>query len=107
MAANVREANQADFDAVLAQNTVTLVDFWAAWCGPCRMVAPVVEAVADEMAGQAGFAKVDVDKNGALAQKFGVQSIPTLIIFKDGLEAERMVGARGKADILAAMRRWV
>lgn len=107
MAGNVREVNQADFDAAVKEKKVTLADFWAPWCGPCRMVAPVVESVAGELGEQAGFIKINVDDNQALAQKYGVMSIPTLIVFKDGEEAARMVGARGKADLVAAVKEWL
>lgn len=107
MAGTVREINAAGFDAALKENKVVLADFWAPWCGPCRMVAPQVEAVASRMDGQAGFVKINVDDNQALAQKFGVMSIPTLVIFKDGKEASRMVGAHGQADIESAVREWL
>lgn len=107
MAGKVREINTADFDAAVKEKKVTLVDFWAPWCGPCRMVAPQVEAVAEKLDGEAGFVKVNVDDNQALSQKYGVMSIPTLVVFKDGQEAARMVGARGQADIEAAVREWL
>ena len=103
----VREVNEKDFDLALQGANVALVDFWAPWCGPCRMVAPHVEAVAEKMEGKAAFFKVNVDDNGALAERYGVMSIPTLVIFKDGAEAARMVGARGREDIENAVRAWV
>ena len=76
-----------------------LVDFWAAWCGPCRMVAPVVEALAREFAGRALIVKLDVDANRITAQRYGVQSIPTLIYFRNGQEVDRVIGAQS-ADAL-------
>lgn len=87
-------------DEVLASSTPVLVDFWAAWCGPCRMVAPVLDEIAKEKAGSLTVAKVDVDANPATARDFQVVSIPTLILFKNGQAVRRIVGAKGKAALL-------
>lgn len=107
MDSKVREVSNDTFEQAVQGAKVTLVDFWAPWCGPCRMVAPHVEAVAEKMDGEAGFIKINIDDNPELAQRFGVQSIPTLVIFKDGEETARMVGARGRDDIETAVREWI
>ncbi|MDO9517880.1 MAG: thioredoxin [Methanosarcinaceae archaeon] len=87
-----------DFDAIISGYPLVLVDFWAEWCGPCHMVAPTVESLAKEHCGKLVCAKVDVDRNHESATKFDASSIPTLILFKDGVEVERMVGAAPKAQ---------
>src|SRR6187401_3686962 len=85
---------------VLKSDTPVLVDFWATWCGPCKMVAPVLEEIAGEKAGSLTIAKLDVDANPATARDFQVVSIPTMILFKDGEPVKRIVGAKGKAALL-------
>ena len=95
------EVSDASFaQDVLSSNTPVLVDFWATWCGPCRMVAPVLEEIASENSGQLTVAKLDVDANPDTARDFQVVSIPTLILFKDGQPVKRIVGAKGKAALL-------
>ena len=84
---------------VLKSDTPTLVDFWAVWCGPCRMVAPVVDEIAREQAGKLKVMKLDVDENQSTAMAYGVMSIPTLILFKNGQPVERIVGFRPKGDM--------
>jgi thioredoxin 1 len=87
-------------DTVLTSSTPVLVDFWATWCGPCRMVAPVLEEIAAEKAGTLTVAKIDVDANPSTARDYQVVSIPTLILFKGGKPVKRIVGAKGKAALL-------
>ena len=93
------------FEQAIAADNPVLVDFWATWCGPCRMIAPVIEDVAAEFEGRAVVGKVDVDEEPGLAQRFGVMSIPTLIVIKGGKVVEQAVGARGKADVAAMINR--
>ena len=95
------EVSDASFSTeVLSSNKPVLVDFWATWCGPCKMVAPVLEEIASERGEQLTIAKLDVDANPETAQNFQVVSIPTLILFKDGQPVKRIVGAKGKAALL-------
>ncbi len=84
-----------------------LLDFWATWCPPCKLIAPTIDALAKDLAGRAIIGKLDVDKNPLVASRFRVQSIPTLIIFKDGREAERLVGAQSKEAILQKLNRFL
>jgi thioredoxin 1 len=94
------EVNDSNFgQMVLQAKTPVLVDFWAAWCAPCRMVAPVVEELAKEYEGKVSFAKLDVDQNPRTASQYGIMSIPTLLIFKNGAPVSNIVGFRPKADL--------
>ena len=91
----------ASFDGIVATTEgPLLVDFWAPWCGPCRAIAPVLEQIAGELAERVTIGKVNVDEEPALAGRFGVQSIPTLMFFKDGAVAATLVGAVPKAEIV-------
>ena len=102
MSGSISQLSEATFaEEVNGATETVLVDFWAEWCGPCKTIAPILEELAGEQAGKLRIAKVDVDDNQGLARQFGVQSIPTMIVFKDGQEVHRMVGARAKAQILA------
>lgn len=93
------ELTTENFDAQTSKGTV-LVDFWAPWCGPCRMVAPILEQIAEEADGKATVAKLNIDLHPSIAQRFKVQSIPTMIVFKDGKQANTLVGAHPKAHIM-------
>ena len=100
----LKKLNTQNFDnEVLNNNGVALVDFYADWCGPCKMVAPIVNEIANERS-DITVGKVNVDENNSLAIKYGVVSIPTLIVFKDGKEQTRTVGYRPKEDILAILK---
>ncbi len=88
-------------EVVVNSDLLTIVDFWAVWCGPCKMIAPVLEEIADEYDGQLQITKLDVDNNNQTAMNFGVMSIPTLLVFKDGQPVERIVGFMPKAKLLA------
>lgn len=104
MADNVLVLQDDNFEAEVKQaNQPVLVDFWADWCGPCKMIGPVVEELAKEYAGKIKVGKVNVDQQSQLAIEYGVMSIPTLIIFKEGKEAERIVGFKSKSDLAALL----
>ena len=95
------EVNDGNFEKeVLDSSTPVLVDFWAAWCGPCRMVAPELEKLAEEESDRLKIAKLNVDDNRGTAARYGISSIPTMVLFKDGKEQKRLIGARSKARIL-------
>ena len=97
--AEVKTLTDATFDGEIAAGSI-IVDFWAPWCGPGRMVGPVIDEIAQEHGDTVTVGKVNVDENPAIAQKYGIMSIPTIILFKDGEPAKKVIGARSKADFL-------
>ncbi|WP_409967048.1 thioredoxin [Bengtsoniella intestinalis] len=97
--------DNSNFQATVEVNALTVVDFWAVWCGPCKMVAPAFEAAAVTFDGKAVFAKVNVDDAGAVAQQFGIMSIPTMVVLKDGKEIDRSVGVLSQAALEALVQK--
>lgn len=97
--------NESSFETdVLGSDTPVLVDFWATWCAPCRMVAPVLEQISEEQDGSLRVAKLDIDENPQIAQDFKIMSVPTLILFKGGKPVKTIVGAQSKSKLLDAIR---
>ena len=99
------EINDANFEELVLQaDKPVLVDFWAEWCGPCRMVAPIVHELSEEFAGRLVVGKVDVDSNPRIASKFGIRNIPTILFFKDGAVVDKLVGAAPKSTLAAKVQ---
>jgi thioredoxin 1 len=107
MAENTRTASDADFNDLINGDKPVLVDFWAEWCGPCRMVGPIVEEIAGEYADKMTVAKLNVDDNPQTAMTYDVMSIPTMIVYQDGVEKKRIVGARPKAALLQELGEFI
>ena len=97
MTGTVLHLDKAEFDKKLASEKLLLVDFWAAWCSPCKMLAPVIEQLAEEYVGKVTVAKVDIDENQELAVRYGIQSIPTVMLFKDGKPFAKEIGLKPAA----------
>ncbi len=101
MSDNIVHTNDSDFEAdVLKSDKASLVDFWAEWCGPCKMIAPLLEEAATEYADKISVVKLNVDESPNVAQKFGIRSIPTLMLFKDGAVHAQKVGAMSKSQLI-------
>jgi thioredoxin 1 len=100
--------SDATFDETIAgSDTPVLVDFWAEWCGPCKMIAPTLAEIASEQKGKLAIGKLNVDDNPDTARRFDVMSIPTLLVFKDGQQVKRLVGAKGKGQLLQDLAEFI
>ncbi len=108
MSDKILTLSDATFDeTVKASDTPVVIDFWAEWCGPCKMIAPALEEIANEHAGKLQIAKLNVDDNPDTARRFDVMSIPTLLVFNDGSPVKRLVGAKGKGQLLQDLSEFI
>ena len=99
----MKVVNEKEFNDIIKSKKVVLVDFFATWCGPCRMLAPIVEKISNEMPDKFDFYKVNVDEESSLAAQFGIMSIPTLLVFKNGEMVEQSVGVKGESQLKAML----
>ncbi len=95
------ELNETNFDSFVESNKIAIIDCWAPWCGPCRRMGPIIDELATELEGKVGVAKLNTDENQAIAIRFNINAIPTLLVFKDNVLVNALVGLRPKEDILA------
>ena len=107
MSENAITLNDSNFNEEITRETPILVDFWAEWCGPCRLVAPVLDDIATQYKGKIAIGKLNVDENPRLSATFDVMSIPTMILFKDGVEKKRIIGARPKHAIVSELSEYL
>jgi len=105
MAGKLVEVTDSTFDAAVKESKVLLVDFWAPWCGPCRRLNPILEELSGEMAGKVSFVKLNTDENVNTATRFGIMSIPTMLVFKNGEKVDALIGAHPKENIVASLSR--
>ena len=103
----MKVVNEKEFNDIIKSKKVVLVDFFATWCGPCRMLSPILEEVSEVANDEYEIIKVDVDESYDLAKKFGIMSVPTMIIFQDGVEAEKIIGLRSKDDIVETIKTYL
>ncbi|MBO4798643.1 MAG: thioredoxin [Candidatus Methanomethylophilaceae archaeon] len=99
----VTELNESNFDSFVESNSFVLIDCWAPWCGPCRRMGPVIEELASDLAGKVAVAKLNTDENQGIAIRFQINAIPTLLVFKDKVLVDTLVGLRPKEDIISAL----
>jgi len=97
----VTELNESNFDSFVESNKIAVIDCWAPWCGPCRRMGPIIEELSNDLAGRVGVAKLNTDDNQAIAVRFNINAIPTLLVFKDNVLVDSLVGLRPKEDIIA------
>ena len=97
----VTELNESNFDSFVESNKIAVIDCWAPWCGPCRRMGPIIEELSNDLAGRVGVAKLNTDDNQAIAVRFNINAIPTLLVFKDNVLVDSLVGLRPREDIIA------